>query len=187
MKNTMKSCLKLRLSTVWVESERTGHYRPVGMATTLLRYGSQQNTRGMQHSVAMLKLCGKHSKQCRNNVVTLRFAENRRCKSSLLTSSWNRWARNFNLSRKKKITPSVFNKLSSYFWIVFSFTKQVHYCFCLLLLFSVWRELPSRSVQQKFCQPIHNQRRDGAFLFLRQEGETTTLRKGLKNITGRLN
>ena len=54
MKNTMKSCLKLRLSTVWVESERTGHYRPVGMATTLLRYGSQQNTRGMQHSVAML-------------------------------------------------------------------------------------------------------------------------------------
>ena len=87
MKNTMKSCLKLRLSTVWVESERTGHYRPVGMATTLLRYGSQQNTRGMQHSVAMLKLCGKHSKQCRNNVVTLRFAENRRYKSSLVTSS----------------------------------------------------------------------------------------------------
>ena len=24
--------------TVWVESERTGHYRPVGMATTLPRY-----------------------------------------------------------------------------------------------------------------------------------------------------
>ena len=121
MKNTMKSCLKLRLSTVWVESERTGHYRPVGMATTLLRYGSEQNTHGMQHSIAMLEQWGKHSKQCRNNILTLWFAKNRRCKSSRVTSSWNRRARNFNLRRKNKITPSVFNKLSNYFWIVFFF------------------------------------------------------------------
>ena len=39
-----------------------------------------------QHSVAMLEQCCNHSKQCRNNAVVLFCAENRRCKSSLVTS-----------------------------------------------------------------------------------------------------
>ena len=36
--------------------------------------------------VAMLEQCCNHSKQCRNNVVTLCWAENRRCESSRVTS-----------------------------------------------------------------------------------------------------
>ena len=36
--------------------------------------------------VAMLQQCCNHSKQCRNNVVTLCCAENRRCESSRVTS-----------------------------------------------------------------------------------------------------
>ena len=39
-----------------------------------------------QHSVAKLKQCCNHSKQCRNNVATLCCAKNRRCESSLVTS-----------------------------------------------------------------------------------------------------
>ena len=39
-----------------------------------------------QHSVAMVEQCWKHSKQCRNNVVTLRCAKKRRCESSRVTS-----------------------------------------------------------------------------------------------------
>ena len=158
MKNTMKSCLKLRLSTVWVESGRTGHYSPVGMVTTLLRYGSLQNTHGMQHSIAILEQCCKHSKQCRDNIVTLWFAKNRRCKSSRVTlgsisavsrvrswsspsggwvrahfpeqrlliepsvtSSWNRRARNFNLSSKKKNHPFCFQQVVQLFLDSFFF------------------------------------------------------------------
>ena len=40
----------------------------------------------VQHSVAMLKQCCNHSKQCRNNVATLCWAKNRRCESSRVTS-----------------------------------------------------------------------------------------------------
>ena len=39
-----------------------------------------------QHGVAMFKQCCNHSKQCRNNAVVLFCAENRRCKSSRVTS-----------------------------------------------------------------------------------------------------
>ena len=40
-----------------------------------------------QHSVAMLEKCyNNHSKQCRNNVVMLCCAKNRRCESSRVTS-----------------------------------------------------------------------------------------------------
>ena len=39
-----------------------------------------------QDMVAMLEQCCNHSKQCRNNVVTLYCAENRRCESSRVTS-----------------------------------------------------------------------------------------------------
>ena len=39
-----------------------------------------------QHSVAMVEQCCKHLKQCRNNVVMLRCAKNRRCESSRVTS-----------------------------------------------------------------------------------------------------
>ena len=67
----------------------------------------------------MLEQCCKRSQECRNNVVTLWFTKNRRCKPSCITSSWNRRARNFNLRGKNKITPSVFNKLSNYFWMSF--------------------------------------------------------------------
>ena len=38
------------------------------------------------HSVAMLEQCCNHSKQCSNNGVVLCCAENRRCKSSRVTS-----------------------------------------------------------------------------------------------------
>ena len=39
-----------------------------------------------QHSVAMVEQCCKHSKQCRNNVVMLGCAKNRRCESSRVIS-----------------------------------------------------------------------------------------------------
>ena len=38
-----------------------------------------------QHSVAMLEQCCYHLNQCRNNVVTLCCAKNRRCESSRVT------------------------------------------------------------------------------------------------------
>ena len=39
-----------------------------------------------QHIVAILKKSCDYSKQCRNNVATLRCAKNRRCESSRVTS-----------------------------------------------------------------------------------------------------
>ena len=39
-----------------------------------------------QHSVDMLEQCCNYSKQCRNDVATPRFAKNRRCESSRVTS-----------------------------------------------------------------------------------------------------
>ena len=39
-----------------------------------------------RHSIAMLQQCCNHSKQCRNNVVMLCCAKNRRCESSSVTS-----------------------------------------------------------------------------------------------------
>ena len=44
-----------------------------------------------QHIVSMLKQCWKHLKQCRNNVVTLCYAKNRRCESSRVASPWRTW------------------------------------------------------------------------------------------------
>ena len=49
-----------------------------------------------QHSVAMLEQCCYHLNQCRNNVVTLCCAKNRRCESSRVTSPsgsrvWTWW------------------------------------------------------------------------------------------------
>ena len=40
----------------------------------------------MQHSIAELKQCCKHSKQCHNNVATLCWAKNHCCESSRVTS-----------------------------------------------------------------------------------------------------
>ena len=42
-----------------------------------------------QHSIATLKQCCNHSKQCSNNVATLCCAKNRRCESSRLASPQN--------------------------------------------------------------------------------------------------
>ena len=42
-----------------------------------------------QHSVATLEQCCNHSKQCRNNVVMLCCAKNRRCEPSRVTSPLN--------------------------------------------------------------------------------------------------
>ena len=39
----------------------------------------------MQHSVARLVQCCNHAEQSRNNVATLSYAKNRRCKSSRVT------------------------------------------------------------------------------------------------------
>ena len=44
-----------------------------------------------QHIVSMLEQCWKHLKQCRNNVVTLCYAKNRRCESSRVGSPWRTW------------------------------------------------------------------------------------------------
>ena len=39
----------------------------------------------MQHSIAGLEQCCKHSKQCHNNVATLCWVKNRHCESSHVT------------------------------------------------------------------------------------------------------